>query len=382
MKILYCLIDGSRTGGMERSVCCKANYFADVLNYDVTIITTDQGNRDFFFDLSSKVEHIDLGINYSELSFQSLLKSVYNQYKKRRKHYSLLKNELENIKPDVCVSTCTHEFTILTKILDGSLKIAEFHFSKPYKELEVEMSSMSFLSKKRAVLGEINKHRYIQEYDSFIVLTDEDAVRWSADYDNVEVIPNILPFYPETKSDCVNKRVISVGRLTNQKGFSYLLEAWKIVSSKYPEWILDIYGDGELYDKLKTQIVQLKLQKSIYIHTSVSQIKNVYLQSSIYVMTSVYEGFGLSLVEAMSCGLPSVVFDCPSGPAEILTDGKDGFVVPLKDINSLANKIELLISDRQLRLRMGEEARKSAEKYLPEKIMNQWVQLFKRKIKK
>ena len=93
-------------------------------------------------------------------------------------------------------------------------------------------------------------------------------------------------------------------------------------------------------------------------------------------MTSVYEPFGLVLPEAMSCGLPVVAFDCPYGPADIITDGQDGFLIKNRNINAFAEKVCLLIEDHELRKTMGQAGVLSAQRYDASRVMPMWKELF------
>ncbi|PXV61968.1 glycosyltransferase involved in cell wall biosynthesis [Dysgonomonas alginatilytica] len=374
MKIVYCLIDSSRSGGMERSICSKANYLADVMGYDVTIITTDRKGKSNFFDFSSRINFIDLGINYDELETLPVFKALCLKLKKRKLHSSRLTAILSEIQPDISISTYTHELSILSEIKDGSKKIAEIHFCKPYKSIEYSSDSIPVLKRIIAIAGEKRKHRYINKYDVFVVLTEEDRKRWS-EVKNVKVIPNLLSFYPSVQSLCMDKRVISVGRLTRQKGYPLLIEAWQIVAKKHPEWQFAIFGEGEDKDMLNGMIRKAELM-SISIHPPTSNIIQEYLNSSVYVMSSIYEGFGLVLTEAMACGLPCVSFDCPSGPSEIIKDGEDGFLVKTGNIEELAQKIILLIEDESLRAEMGRKAKVNVQRFFSECIMPKWISLF------
>lgn len=374
MKVIYCLIDSSPAGGMERVICTKANYLAETMGYDVTIITTDKNNKPNFFEFSNKINFIDLGINYLELAKYSPIKKILKQIKKRKLHKQKLTEVIFSIKPDICISTFTHELTILSEIKDGSKKIAEIHFSKPYKEIEYR-SEKSFFKRFFAIAGERNKHRFINKYDAFVVLTEEDKARWRG-INNIRVIANPLPFAVDETSSCDKKRVISVGRLSLQKGYTHLIKAWKLVSEKHTDWKLCIYGQGEQKAELDNLIEKLKLQESVSIQPPVLNIKDEFLKNSIYAMSSIYEGFGLALAEAMLCGLPSVAFDCPSGPAEIITEGVDGFLVETGNYKILAERIVSLIENETLRKEMGQQAHKNMKRFLPENTMPRWVTLF------
>ncbi|MBD8346832.1 glycosyltransferase family 4 protein [Dysgonomonas sp. HGC4] len=380
MKIVYCLIDSSQSGGMERSICSKANYLADVMGYDVTIVTTDRKYKANFFDFSSRIKFVDLEINYDELESLPIYKALPTQLKKRRLHCLRLEALLNEIKPDISISTYTHELSILSEIKDGSKRIAEIHFSKPYKSIEYKSNSIPLLKRVIAIVGEKRKHRYINKYDAFVVLTEEDRKRWS-EIKNVKVIPNSLSFYPSEQSLCTEKRIISVGRLTRQKGYPLLIEVWQIVAKKYPEWKLIIFGEGEDKEMLNRMIREADLTSSISIYPPTNNIVKEYLKSSVYVMSSIYEGFGLVLTEAMACGLPCISFDCPSGPSEIIKDGEDGFLVETENIEGLAQKIILLIENEDLRIEMGQKAKVNAQRFLPEYIMPKWISLFNEVIK-
>ena len=107
-----------------------------------------------------------------------------------------------------------------------------------------------------------------------------------------------------------------------------------------------------------------------------------YRENSILLLTSIYEPFGLVLPEAMSCGLPVVAFDCPYGPADIITDGVDGFLIKERDVNLFAEKVSLLMDDVNLRRTMGQAGIISAQRYTAERIMPEWKQLFDQMIDK
>ena len=107
----------------------------------------------------------------------------------------------------------------------------------------------------------------------------------------------------------------------------------------------------------------------------------MYQEASIYVMSSRFEGFGMVLTEAMSCGVPVISFDCPCGPNDIIANDKDGILVPNNNINLFSNAIVRLIEDEKSRKTMGAQGNQNVTRYLPEHIVPQWNQLFKSLVK-
>ena len=148
-----------------------------------------------------------------------------------------------------------------------------------------------------------------------------------------------------------------------------LLHIWRLVHERYPDWCLHIYGGyGEEQDSILAKIKQM--DANIQVHEATSNMMEKYRESSILLMTSSYEPFGLVLPEAMSCGLPVVAFDCPYGPADIITNGVDGFLVRNRDIQQFVDKVCLIIENEELRSEMGQNGIKAAERYKKDLIMS------------
>ena len=214
-------------------------------------------------------------------------------------------------------------------------------------------------------------------YNKFIVLTQGNTKEWHNK--NIQVIPNPLSFYPKNDeiSILTNKKVLTVGKQSYQKGYDRLLQSWQLVNEKHPDWTLDIYGTISEAEKLKKLASQLNINKSVNFYSPIKNIAEKYKEASIYVMSSRYEGFGMVLTEAMAYGVPCVSFDCPYGPSDIISNGVNGFLVPNGDIPALSDKINKLIEDEPLRKSMGYKARIDVKRYLPDKIVSEWDQLFK-----
>ena len=146
------------------------------------------------------------------------------------------------------------------------------------------------------------------------------------------------------------------------------------IKELFPEWHLDIYGEGEQRQELED--IAMALNMNIHIHQPTELIFDAYRKSSILVSTSLYEPFGLVMPEAMSCGLPVVAYNCPYGPADIVTDGVDGFLIKNRDISVFAAKVCQLIEDEELRHQMGKNGIISSQRYRSDVIMPQWIRLF------
>lgn len=207
-----------------------------------------------------------------------------------------------------------------------------------------------------------------------VVLTQhEKNVYNSMNCNNVEIIPNAYSFLPEESAELSNKTVLSIGHFNEQKRRDLLIQAWRHVIEKHPDWKLVIIGDGHQKTATIKLIHELNLTKTVEIIPPTSQIIDQYLNASIYVKSSEYEALPMVLIEAKICGLPCISFDIISGPAEIINDGRDGFLVPFANTEEMAKKINLLIENEPLRKIFGSYAREDASiRYNPEKIYTIW----------
>lgn len=361
-------------GGVERVLTLKANYFADVYGYDITIVTTDGENKENYFPLSSKVKVVNLCIHFDEMWHHSFLKRLSLYLPKERLFKKKLTEELNRIKPDITISLLRREINFLTDIQDGSKKIGEIHINKAHYRNFTPNRTNPFkaLFAKYWMYGLVKK---IKNLDRFVVLTEYDRQAWE-DIPRVDVIPNPLPFYPEINDMPRRKRVIAVGRYFDEKGYDMLLRAWAIVEKECKEWELDIYGDGNktYYEKLSSSLGLDK--KRFRLNGSVSNVQDEYLDSSLFVCTSRFEGFGMGIIEAMACGLPVVAFDCLWGPRSIISSGEDGVLVENGNVEKFAEAILSLINNPEKFLMMSNNAHKNVWRFNIEGIALKWKKLF------
>jgi len=373
MKIAYCTPSLYIPGGVERVLTTKANYLADVAGYDIYIILTDGKGKEPYYELSKKIHVINLDINFEELWSKSFLQKIPVYLKKQARYKKQLKETLYRIKPDVTVSLLRREINFLCDIKDGSKKVGEMHINKAhYRNFEgKDYNWVKGIFSKLWMNGLIKN---LKRLDKMVVLSEEDKNSWVG-IKNIDVIPNPLPFKAEKLSTHENKQVIAVGRYVHEKGFDLLLESWKTVYEKHPDWQLVFYGSGDTtyYKELAKSI---GIDKVCSFNGPTKDIKNKYAESSIYALSSRFEGFGMVIIEAMSCGVPVVSFACPYGPRYIITNGKDGFLVKNGDTGQLAERICYMIEHPEERIRMRKNATETAKKYTIEEIGKQWTELF------
>lgn len=375
MKIVYLYTSFITVGGADRIVAQKANYLANNMGYEVYVITDSQRKRPATFPLSTNVKHIDLDINFDKQYNHWILIRGYYYFTLMRRYRKRLSKLLNSIKPDIVISTLGRELDFLTQIDDGSIKIGESHIAKPYCRNFHLLEQRGFLYRQIAKYWRKKQEKAVRKLSALVVLTQHDADSWK-DVKLAHVIPNPLPFYPQQSSSCKEKRIISIGRLTKQKGYERLIEAWTKVNEKHPDWEISIYGEGEDHDWLASLIKKNKIENNFKLCHPVKNIQDKYLESSIYVMSSRFEGFGLVLAEAMSCGVPCISFNCPFGPADIIKNGEDGLLVENGAIDKLADAICQLIENEKLRISMGHKAKINIIRYSSEQIMNKWNELF------
>lgn len=373
MKIIYCTHSTYNPGGMERVLLNKVTYLSALPEWEVSVVTTDQHQRPSFYPFPEKVRMTDLEINYSDDNDKGIWKKITSYLCKRKEHKRKLTALLLKEKPDIVVSLYPSESSFIPDIKDGSKKVLELHFNKFFRIQYGRKGIIGLIDRWRTRQDE----RIVRRFDKFVVLTNEDKGYWGG-LPNIEVIPNAAIHVSKNYSEVKNKRVIAVGRLDYQKGFDRLIQAWKLVqhTGRFSDWKLDIFGQGEWREMLQQMIDKQGLQNTVKINPPTNAILNEYVHSSLLVMSSNYEGFGMVLVEAMSCGVPVISFDCKCGPKDIIQPGMNGLLVPNGDIQALADAMMKVMEDEAYRKMLSLNARKVVDTYSEQAVMSQWILLF------
>ena len=369
MIILYVCDSLANFGGLERVLIDRANWLVDQRDYEVCIVTVNQGCHPISFPLHSGVSYADLNI----LSYQHYRLPFWKRLFKKRQLQRLLCKRMANIitekKPDVIVCT---RFDYL-RVIDKTRGHIPFVYESHSACLACRFEGDSLLRQLyvRYLLLAVNKAQMV------VALTKGDADEWLKLTSDVCVIPNVVNLNSSnTYSHCTSKSVIYVGRFCKQKDVASLLRIWTLVHQRHPDWSLHVYGGyGDEQEAFHKEV--MRIDANIIIHESTLDIIEKYKDSSMLLLTSVYEPFGLVLPEAMSCGLPVVAFDCPYGPADIITDGVDGFLIRQRSIEMFADKVCLLMEDQELRVKMGKAGIESSKRYDASNIMPQWIDFFK-----
>ena len=369
MRLMYVVDALAVYGGLERIVVDKINWLSVQGGCEVHVVTSDQGNHPVSFPLNPGVFHDDLDIRFFDQYKYSGIRRFLCIHRLHQLYRSRLKVKIRDVSPDVVICSQKQLMHDVYKVCDNIPLVFECHSAC----LSAKFENFRFWQK----LLNTKYNRDAGKADVVVALTNGDASEWRKFAQRVEVIPNMVHLNDTGRySSCQSKKAIFVGRYSTQKDIGSLIRIWQLVYQRHPEWELHVYGGyGNQPDKWLEIITQTNA--NIFAHEATSQINEKYLESSMLLLTSVHEPFGLVLSEAMSCGLPVVSFDCPYGPADIISDGVDGFLIKDRNIVVFADRVCQLIENEEIRVRMGKAGILSSQRYRADRIMPQWFELFK-----
>ena len=365
-------------GGIENCISNLANSLVD--DYEVNIISTYKLYEKPVFKLNDKIKIkyliTDLKPNKQELK-QSLKKlkliTFFKELKKSLKILKLKKNlmieAIKNCDSDVIISTRDIHNNWLSKYgRDKTLKIGWEH--------NHHHNNKRYINKvTKSVLG----------LDYFVLVSKDLTKFYSEKLKDKKVkcvyIPNSINFFPQEKAKLETENLISIGRLSHEKGYLDLIDIFKELHQKYPDSKLNIIGDGPDRKKIEKKIRDNKLEDYIILHGfQEKEYINKYLEkSSVYIMTSYTESFGLVLLEAFAYGIPCVAYSSAEGANEIISDNWDGYLIKDRDKNKMIKRICELLSNRNRRLIMGANGIKKAQEFNTQKTKQKWIEIINRK---
>lgn len=376
MKIAYIYPAFINIGGADKIIISKANYMAERWGYEVYLITDSQNGLEPFFPLSEKVHLVDLDINFFQQYQYGPLKRLMVYLRLMRKYKRALTQTLAQIRPDIVISTFSRDakFVNLYKRY-AKAAIAEVHTTKKNIRALPNLRLKGGVYKLLAAYIEHQLNASAKKFDEVVVLNTLEEELWRP-VRPVRVINNAVQYYPEEENPLLAKSVIYVGRAEYEKAPDRLIEVWRLVAQRHPDWTLRMFCTGAMLDELKAKVQEYGIEQQVLFMPPTKDMEHEYMNSSLCVLTSRYEGFPVVLQEAMGCGLPCVSFNCPSGPRYIISDGEDGFLVDDGDIAAFAEKVCLLMDDEGLRQRFGRSAKEHMGRYSKEVIMAQWQELF------
>ena len=363
MKIVI-LVYRLTGGGAERVAALWATGFVNQ-GHEVSVIIGSDNPKDVTYNISDNVKIYNVASKIRPVILRNTLGKFGLLHSAKLRRLGIL---LHDINPDVVIGVLhpwAWEAYQVTK--DMNLKIINTEHNS------FERPDSAPLTKQ----GVIEKFEWNKHFDHVTVLTQADKNVISGKLANVTVLPNPLTFKPQDSVPQKKKVIMASGRLDawHYKGFDILIKAWGKIASEYPEWKLEIAGNGKAtsLSYLKEIVKQENIKDSqMKFLGFCNDIKSLYEYSSIFVLSSRYEGFGMVLIEAMSQGCACIACDYKGRQREIIQDDLQGIVCPVDDVEALSSAIARMITDNEYREECQHNAIERSKFYSLDKTMDRW----------
>lgn len=361
-------------GGIEKCIVNLANALCE--NYDIEIAVCYKlyDKPSFDIDKRVKIKYLNKDIIPNREKFMEacqkknlikILKEGFYSIKVLHARRKSMVNYIENKKCDVMISTRDlFNYWVSSYAKDKVLKIGWEH--------------NHFHGNDKYATNVINSCKNL---DYLVVVSNDLQKYYSHKLDGKKCmcvyIPNSVDRVPKNTSSLEEKRLVSVGRLSKEKGFIDLLKVYKQVLKTNSDWVLDIIGDGAERKTLEEYISKNNLEGKVTLHgfQGKDYIDKILHKSSIYVMTSFTESFGIVLIEAMSHGIPCIAFSSAEGAREIINSGENGYLIKNRNHSAMIKKINDLINDYDERVRLGKSARRGIKKFTSDVVKEEWITL-------
>jgi len=372
MKIAIITPSMSVPGGIERVVSIQANYWSRYLGHKIVIFTYLDPLETSFFSLDAAVKIINVGnFGYSEDMKRSLLSRI-GSFMPRIKTY---KKQIEKEKPDIILTTMHSSDNYFLHYITGNIPIIGInHITLNLRRGDYLRSSFGRLVARLSYMVLLHN---IRHYNAVVALSRTDCMKLNELGCRSYYIPNpnSIARWITPESHSRKKRAIYVGRLDFLKGQDRMMDIWKRIVPIHKDWILTFVGNGPCLPVLQDKAKKEDLTNNIEFILEAKDIKSLLLESSIFVFTSRTESFGMVLIEAMSCGLPVISYDCENGPRDIICNHYNGFLIPNNDAEQFTQKLSELMENPALREKLGHNARRSIACYDEDIVMKQWDDL-------
>ncbi len=372
-KVFILLVSAWGMGGTIRAAINLANYLAD--SRDVEIISTYRRRTEpyFAFDPRVKVTPLDderkgatpLRLRPVRAVLRRIPSALYHPADIRKHNHSLwtdirLVRLLRRQRGVIIGCRPGHNILVADLKIPGLVGIG-------LEQMNLRSHAKNL---KKAML------RRYPDLDGLAVLTEQDREEYERAMDGTAPpmwrIPNTVARVEPPRADLGAKRIFAAGRYTAQKGYDMLIPAFAPVAEAHPEWELKLCGRGKNTRQLRDLVSELGLEGRVILDGPTDDVPGEMAQASIYALSSRFEGFPLVLIEAMSKGMACVAFDCPTGPADIVEDHRNGLLVPPRDVQALSAALMEMVSDEELRRRCGEAALETAERFTMAAIGPRW----------
>lgn len=357
-KILIYINSMIPAGGIERVVANLSN--AWIKKYKVIIVVKDTPKSFYEVDKNIKIKSLN---NPLVLNMDKRISRIYSIIRNSATTVVKLRKLLSELNPDYIYTT--NPVNTLEIMLSGE------------NSGKLVASEHGSIYGYNSVYNLLKKIIYPRVY-KLSVPTRLDTTSYQNRKYPAVYIPHITTFNSNSRNNLQEKRILNIGRFTKDKQQQVLLSIWnKILSDeKFIDWTLVLVGKGEERSKLLEYIELNDLNRNVEVVEPIRNVEKYFKSVSLFAFTSRFEGFGMVLLEAMSFGIPCVSFNCPSGPRDIISDGKDGYLVEPNNEVEFTGKLKRLMLDINLRKEMGEAAFVKANGWDNNLILSEWDQIF------
>lgn len=389
MKILFIDESINRVGGVERVISTLSNKLSNNNNVDVMSVYKSSDKPFYQYNENVNISYLIDSRKYKTNKLKSKnIKYYFFRFFEKLKDKLILNKKIDKM----ILNFNNYDVIIFGRVFTAIDFLNRLKDRTNAKVIVRDAIHLEYYSEE--VKNKI-KTLFPKYVDKFIVSSDESINAYNKFFSNNEglelvKIYNPLGILPNVKYNFSSKTIISIGRLDEQKGYDNLIMAFSLISDKYNDWKLKIYGDGNYENYLKKIISDKNLKNQVEILPSVKDVVKIFNESSIFVLPSRYEGYANILVEALSCGIPSVSYDWYMGVEEIIDDEINGFVVKLKnrkdyfnginykeDIENLSKKIEYMINNQNKCLEISKNASSIIDSRSIEIIIDKWIKIIK-----